>query len=83
MALPETREGLEAAGYVFDNESYCSGKDCRAPIEWWISTSGRKMPFSVIDVKDTTKTFPQPILRTIRQPHHMHCPNVGDFRRKR
>jgi len=80
MALPNTKEGLEAAGYVYDNDGWCRG--CKEPIEWWVSPNDKKMPFSVVQVKDTTKAFPQPVLRVERVPHHALCPNRDDFRRK-
>jgi hypothetical protein len=83
VALPETREGLVEAGYEFTGESRCTGKDCGEYIEWWATPDNRRMPISVIDVKDETKPFPQPILRTIRVPHWKTCKNAQDFRRKK
>lgn len=80
MAIPTKREDLVAMGYVFDNEATCRG--CGAPIEWWITPKDKKMPMSVVEVKDETKTFPQPILRIERIPHWSNCPNAQDFRRK-
>jgi hypothetical protein len=83
VALPEKREELMALGYEFSGEGRCSGKDCHQYIEWWITPHGRKMPFNVIDVKDESKPFPQPILRTVRTPHHTTCPNANDFRKRK
>jgi hypothetical protein len=81
MPIPEKREDLVAMGYVFDNEGRCRG--CGAAIEWWITPNGKKMPMSVKDVKDESKSFPQPVLRTIRVPHWSDCPNAEDFRTRR
>jgi hypothetical protein len=81
MPFPETKEALEAAGYVFDNEGRCRG--CGAPIEWWITPNGKKMPMIVIDEKDKSKSFPQPILRTIRRTHFSDCEDAAKFRRPR
>lgn len=66
-------------GFVYDNDAMCRG--CRAPIEWWITPKGKKMPMSVVEIKDESKVFPQPILRVIRVPHWGTCPNAEDFRR--
>jgi len=79
VAIPEKREVLLSAGYVFSGESRCRG--CGEYIEWWITNNNKRMPMSVVDVKDETKVFPQPILRTIRVPHFQTCPNAADFRR--
>jgi hypothetical protein len=81
MAIPEKREDLVAMGYVYDNDARCSGADCHQMIEWWITPKGAKMPMSVVDEKDETKAFPQPVLRTIRVPHWSVCPNAKDFKR--
>ena len=79
MAIPTTREDLEARGYVFDNEANCRG--CGQPIEWWITPRGKKMPMTVKEVKDETKVFPQPVLRLERLPHWSDCPNADSFRK--
>jgi len=71
MPQPQTKEEWEAAGYVFDNEAKC--RFCGALIEWWISPNDKKMPMSVIEKKDETKTFPQPIIGIIRRPHFADC----------
>jgi hypothetical protein len=73
VAIPTKREDLMAMGYVFDNEATC--RDCHAPIEWWITPKGKKMPMRVVEVKDETKVFPQPVLRYDRVPHFVDCPN--------
>jgi hypothetical protein len=81
MPIPTKKEDLEAMGYVFDNDGVCRG--CGQPIEWWITPKDKKMPMSVVDVKDETKAFPQPILRIERVPHWGVCPNADDFRRRK
>ena len=80
MSLPTKKEDLEAMGYVFDNEAHCRG--CGALIEWWITPRDKKMPMSVVEVKDESKVFPQPILRVERVPHWGICPRAEDFRKK-
>ena len=80
MPLPTKREDLIAMGYVFDNEAKCRG--CGEDIEWWITPKDKKMPMSVVEVKDETKVFPQPILRIDRVPHWTNCPKADSFRRK-
>jgi hypothetical protein len=79
MAIPEKREDLVALGWVYSGDGKCRG--CGEPVEWWITNNDKRIPMSVVDVKDTTKTFPQPILRTIRVAHFTNCPNAADFRK--
>lgn len=78
--LPTSKEGLEAAGYLFDNESHC--RACGAPIEWYISPRNKKIPFDVVAVKGTD-TFFSPVREFQRIPHWASCPNAADFRKKR
>ena len=80
MPTPTKREDLVALGYVYDNDAFCRG--CGAPIEWWITPKGKKMPMSVNEIKDETCGFPQPILRVDRVPHFVDCPNADHFRRE-
>lgn len=77
--LPTSKAGLEAAGYLFDNESHC--RACGAPIEWWITNNGKKMPMDVVPVKDTDNFF-APVKEFERIPHWSTCPNAKDFRNK-
>ena len=81
MAIPTKREDLVQMGYMFDNDAKCRG--CGAEIEWWITPKGKKMPMSVIEVKDESRVFPQPVLRIERMPHWSTCPNAEDFRKKK
>ena len=78
-AIPESREDLIALGYVFDNDAHCRG--CGAPMEWWITPKGKKMPMSVKEVRDETKGPFAPIEKVIRIPHWSDCPNADDFRK--
>ena len=80
MPIPDTKETLEAAGYLFDNEGTCRG--CGEEIEWWITPNGKKMPMLVVEVKDTRKTFPQPVIGLKRVPHFPDCQRVSEFRRR-
>lgn len=74
MPIPENVEDLKAMGYVYDNDATCRG--CGAPIEWWITPRGKKMPMSVID-EGTLQTG----RREVRRPHWGDCPNAKDFKR--
>ena len=79
MPLPTKREDLIAMGYEFTGEGKCRG--CGEYIEWWITPNDKRMPMSVVEVKDESKVFPQPILRVDRVPHWGVCPNAADFRK--
>lgn len=77
-ALPKTKEGLQDAGWVFDNDGYCGG--CHARVEWWISPKNKKAPFDVVPVKETDNFF-APVREFERISHFASCPNAKDFRR--
>jgi len=77
--IPEKKQDLEAAGYVFDNDARCRG--CGAAIDWWITPRGKKMPMTVKEVKDERKGAFAPVEEFIRVPHWTDCPNAGDFRK--
>jgi hypothetical protein len=79
MAIPQNREDLMAMGYVFDNEAKCRG--CGAPIEWWITPKGKKMPMSVKEVKDGEGFFAK-VTGWVRLPHWSDCEAADQFRRK-
>jgi hypothetical protein len=83
MALPTKREDLIAMGYEYLNDGFCTGKECGAPIEWWATPNNKRIPMSVVEVKDEQKGFFAPVERYDRVPHHSVCPNVEDFRKKR
>jgi len=75
-ALPDTKEGLEAIGYVFTNDGFC--RKCGAQIEWWITNNEKRAPFDVIVVKDTPLG---PIKAYKRVSHFASCPFADDFRK--
>lgn len=77
MPFPETKETLEEAGYVFDNDAFCRG--CGEPIEWWITPNDKKMPMSVVAVKEGTGFFAK-VVGEKRIPHWSNCPNAKDFK---
>ena len=76
--IPEKKEDLVAAGWLYDNDATCRG--CKEPIEWWISPAGKKMPMTVQTKKDGEGFFAKS-LGLIRVPHWGVCPNAEDFRR--
>lgn len=81
VPIPTKREDLQALGYVFDNEGVCRG--CGEKIEWWITFNGKKMPMSVIEVKDESLPVTQQrVLRYDRVPHFSICPEADQFRRR-
>lgn len=85
MPIPEKREDLVSAGWVFDNEAKCRG--CGAEIEWWILPNGKKMPMRVWTLDEQGQVIPPGSLfrpfRFVRRSHFSDCPNAADFRRKR
>ncbi len=46
MAFPTTQDELEAAGYSYDRQGVCRGKDCRAVIHWWNTPKGKRVPLN-------------------------------------
>lgn len=48
-SLPNTRDGLEAAGYKFSTNGKCRG--CPAQIQWFVTPGKRWMPFDMPDEK--------------------------------
>jgi len=75
VKFPATSNELRAAGYEYDNDGVCRG--CGAPMEWWITPSGKKMPLVVI------KAAPLKVPSDdMRQPHFQDCPAADQFRRK-
>jgi hypothetical protein len=81
MPLPTKREDLEALGYVYDNDARCRG--CDAHIEWWITPKGKKMPFSVKEVKRDPDVFFSPSVQIERVPHFSDCPTAADWRKSK
>jgi len=46
MPFPETRAGMEAAGYRFDSIGQCRGARCHADLHWWVSPKGKRIPMN-------------------------------------
>ena len=65
MPFPETIAELTAAGYKFDGDANCRG--CGAPVEWWDSPKGKKIPMDV-DPEGNCVT------------HFATCPKAKEFR---
>lgn len=80
MPLPTKKEDLEAAGYLFDNEGTCRG--CGERIEWYITPAGKKMPMSVVEVRERDSPI-APIKEIQRIPHWSNCSHAGDFRKSK
>jgi hypothetical protein len=79
MPLPTSKSGLEAAGYMFDNDGICRG--CGEPIEWWICPSGKRMPITVKAIHKT-ESVTSPIVDYQRVPHWAECEAADDFRKR-
>lgn len=79
MPLPTTSEGLKQLGWVFKNEGTCR---CGAPIEWWITPSGRNCPMKVHEIHQDPKNLCSPVIRYERISHFADCPEAASFRRK-
>lgn len=70
MAFPATFLALKEAGYRFDNHAQCRG--CKRDIEWWLTPTGKKMPFDLMPELDSPAIT-----------HFTTCPKADDFRRKK
>lgn len=85
MKLPDTREGLEKAGYTYSGEGRCRG--CGVYLEWYITPPNKqgktsRMPFTVEEVRDQSKGFFAPIERIVRICHFANCPKSDQFRKR-
>jgi hypothetical protein len=86
MPIPDTSDGLRAAGYQYKDKAHCRG--CGAEIEWWITPNGHNMPISLVAaLVDADGCFTEemgPGVREVerRVAHFANCPRAGDFRRK-
>ena len=67
--LAENRDLLERAGWKRNNYSRCSG--CRAPVEWWTTPKGSRMPMD---------PMPDPWSAVVS--HFATCPHAGLFRKR-
>jgi len=68
MGFPKTTDEMKAAGYVFEDESFC--KACGASIERMSTPRGKKLPIDL-----TTRGSDTAV------PHWSTCPNADDFRK--
>jgi hypothetical protein len=82
MPQPLTSDQLKAAGYVYDNDGTCRG--CGAPIEWWITPAGKKMPMSIIRAADRAVGIKAMMKDSgdLRVSHFADCPEAKNFRRR-
>lgn len=72
MPFPQTRDELIERGYRFQNHGTCSGEDCGAEIEWYLSPNQKAMPFDLMpDGSSPAKV------------HWVSCPNAGQFGKNR
>ena len=76
MAIPNNSNDLKKAGYEYDGEGTCRG--CGAPIEWWITPAGKKMPLSTKSIG----TLATGDWRQVLEPHWAVCPEADSFRRR-
>lgn len=72
---PATSKSLTEAGYEYDNPGFC--RECGAPIEWWITPLGRKMPIFVQKAENVLFDSGE-----TRVAHFANCPRRDAFRRK-
>lgn len=63
MGFPKTLEEMTAQGYKHEGTANC--RACNAPLEWWLTPKGKKIPMD-----HGTATA-----------HWSTCPNAQDFRR--
>jgi hypothetical protein len=63
-----TRYEMLRAGYRKLSDSKC--KSCGAPIEWWQTNNGKKMPFDPLPASEHEQT----------RPHWASCPHADDHR---
>jgi hypothetical protein len=84
MAIPWpiTSDELKRLGYQYDNDGAC--KACQAPLEWWITPGGAKMPMSIIKSSDRNTGIAAMMKDPgdKRQPHFIDCPDAKKFRKE-
>lgn len=51
MPFPQTFDGMQAAGYRFDNHARC--RACKEDIEWWTTPRGKKIPMNLMPNPDS------------------------------
>jgi hypothetical protein len=79
--LPTEVKALQMAGYAFDNKARCSG--CGKEVEWWVTARKKKMPFTVVEVREMPGDRNSTIVRHDRIPHFAMCAAGEKFRRKK
>lgn len=70
MPFPKTKAELVKAGYIFNKPGTCTGRRCKAAIEWWITPTGKDMPMDPMPKDDSEAT-----------PHWGTCPDRVNFKR--
>jgi hypothetical protein len=75
MAIPDTSDGLKAAGYEYSDDGTCRG--CGTQIEFWITPRGKKMPFNTKIVG----TLAEGNRREVLECHFVSCPEADRFRK--
>lgn len=79
MSLPTEVKALQMVGYEFDNKAVCAG--CGAEIEWWITPRKKKMPMSVVAIRQIPEDQNSTIIRHDRISHFAICPKAKEFRK--
>ena len=76
IKYPATSDELKAAGFEYVNDGVCRG--CGAPIEWFITPGGKRIPM------DVRKKEADLLMSSaeVREPHFISCPEADSFRRK-
>lgn len=46
MAFPKTEQELHDQGYEKLNESVCRDDRCVAPLTWWLTPKGKRIPMN-------------------------------------
>jgi hypothetical protein len=64
----ETKNEMLRAGYKFLNKGAC--RSCKAPIEWWLTTNKRKIPYDPLPESDSATVT----------PHWATCPKADEHR---
>lgn len=65
---PDCKHDMLRAGYKFLASSKC--KSCSAPIEWWLTSNGKKIPYDPLPASEYDQTT----------PHWATCPNADTHR---
>jgi hypothetical protein len=71
---PINRREMETSGYKYLNNSTC--RSCNAPIEWWLTMNGKKVPYNMPDPAALDPLWAKAVA------HFATCPNAGEHRNK-